>query len=128
MPVLPVNAGALPSIFTVGLPDRMKPFPPVVILTTSFCVPGSLPVHDATSDPTQKIGFFFMFTVFVWSFVLLVPLGVVIGYGIGIGLGAAGVMQTLGAMYTTVCPEALPAMSILSTTTVMLDPALLTFA
>src|SRR4051812_17094119 len=98
-PGIPVITAIPPSKKTVGAPSTAQALPPVLKVMMSFCVPASLPCTAAT---WELVLIDFLPSIFTssqpGSRLLVDPM---IGYGIGSGLGAAGVMQTLGAIGTT---------------------------
>ena len=96
-PVIP----AMPfSMSTVGAPIRIGAGPPVVSETISLSVPGSLPWTALKPPPTVPI---LAPPILVFEVGPMMPPAEVpeTGYGTGIGAGAAGVVQTEGAMGVT---------------------------
>ncbi len=89
---------AIPSSMnTTGAPSHGKHGPPVLKLTTSLSVPGSLPWHAFMQPPTVRI---LALSILVRMHGSVIPSATVpiVGYGIGSGAGAAGVRHTLTAM------------------------------
>src|SRR4051812_3503340 len=82
----------------------MKHGPVVLRLTTSFSVPGSLPWHVFSTDPTVPISAPLILVRIGASPMPSIELATT-GYGIGSGAGAAGVKQTLTAIGVTACPD-----------------------
>lgn len=104
MTMLPVMQVMPSSVITVGAPRSGKQGPAVLRLTTSFSVPGWLPLQVFRTEPTVAI-FFPPNLVRIGASAIPwaeVPMR---GYGTGMGLGAAGVVHTLTAQPTHWCPD-----------------------
>jgi hypothetical protein len=97
--MLPVVQVMPSSVSTVGMPMSGTHGPPVLRLTTSFSVPGSLPWHFEITPPTVRIGLPLILVRVGASPMPSAGLAVN-GYGNGMGLGAAGVVHTLTAAPT----------------------------
>jgi hypothetical protein len=100
LPVIPIIPS---SQITVGVPSKIVTGPPVLRLTTSFSVPGSLPWQVFNTDPTVAISAPLIFVRIGASAIPSTDCATT-GYGIGSGLGAVGVVHTLTASGVTECP------------------------
>jgi hypothetical protein len=100
LPVIPIIPS---SQITVGAPSRIVTGPAVLRLTTSFSVPGSLPWHVFSTEPTVATAAPLIFVRIAASPIPSTELATT-GYGMGKGLGAAGVVHTLAPSGVTVCP------------------------